>query len=85
MSSEFAGDRPGGAATRLTLPGRFHAVVFDLDGVLVDTEPGWRRAESELLRRHGDAYTDADATASLGSPVESSSFSTRALAVLLIQ
>ena len=70
MSSESTGDRPGGAASRFTLPGRFHAVVFDLDGVLVDTEPGWRRAETELLRRRGDAYTEADAAASLGAPVD---------------
>jgi HAD superfamily hydrolase (TIGR01509 family) len=45
-------------------------VIFDLDGVLVDTEPGWRRAETELLRRHGDAYTEADAAASLGAPID---------------
>lgn len=45
-------------------------MIFDLDGVLVDTEPGWRRAETELLRRHGDAYTEADAAASLGAPVD---------------
>jgi HAD superfamily hydrolase (TIGR01509 family) len=53
----------------LTLPGRFGAAAFDLDGLLLDTEPGWQRAEAELLRRHGDAYTSADASASLGSPV----------------
>ncbi|HEX6656079.1 MAG TPA: HAD family phosphatase [Candidatus Limnocylindria bacterium] len=52
-----------------TLPGRFRAVVFDLDGLLIDTEPGWQRAEAELLRRHGQTYTEADAAASLGSPI----------------
>jgi HAD superfamily hydrolase (TIGR01509 family) len=61
-------DRPGGALS-FTLPGRFRAAIFDLDGLLLDTEPGWRRAESELLRRHGGAFTKADAAASLGSPV----------------
>ena len=70
MTSDPSPHRPGGAEPTLALPGRFRAVVFDLDGVLVDTEPGWRRAETELLRRHGDAYTDADAAASLGSPVD---------------
>ena len=70
MTSEPSPHRPGGAEPTLALPGRFRAVVFDLDGVLVDTEPRWRRAETELLRRHGDAYTDADAAASLGSPVD---------------
>ena len=70
MTSEPSPHRPGGAERTLALPGRFRAAVFDLDGVLVDTEPGWRRAETELLRRHGDAYTDADAAVSLGSPVD---------------
>ena len=70
MSSDFARDRPGSTASSLSLPGRFRAVIFDLDGVLVDTEPGWQRAEAELLRRHGDTYTQADAAASLGTPVD---------------
>jgi HAD superfamily hydrolase (TIGR01509 family) len=29
------------------------AVVFDCDGLLVDTEPRWTVAEAELFRRHG--------------------------------
>jgi HAD superfamily hydrolase (TIGR01509 family) len=62
--------RPGGEEPILALPGRFRAVIFDLDGLLLDTEPGWRRAETELLRRHGAVYTRADAEASLGTPVE---------------
>ena len=70
MTSERSTVRPGGGEPILTLPGRFRAVIFDLDGLLLDTEPGWRRAEAELLRRHGDALTEADAVASLGSPVE---------------
>lgn len=70
MTSEPSAERPGGGESILTLPGRFRAVVFDLDGLLLDTEPGWRRAESELLRRHGDAFTEADAAASLGTPVD---------------
>jgi HAD superfamily hydrolase (TIGR01509 family) len=40
--------------------------VFDLDGLLLDTEPGWHRAEAALLQRHGSAYTAADETATLG-------------------
>jgi HAD superfamily hydrolase (TIGR01509 family) len=70
VTSERSSERPGGGEPILTLPGRFRAVIFDLDGLLLDTEPGWRRAESELLRRHGDAFTEADAVASLGTPVE---------------
>jgi HAD superfamily hydrolase (TIGR01509 family) len=63
-------DRPGGANRIPALPGRFRAVVFDLDGLLLDTETGWHRAEAELLRRHGAAYTDADETATLGWSLE---------------
>jgi len=70
VTSEPAAPRPGGGEPILTLPGRFRAVIFDLDGLLLDTEPGWRRAEAELLRRHGDTFTHADAAASLGTPVE---------------
>ncbi len=70
MTSERSTRRPGGGEPILTLPGRFRAVIFDLDGLLLDTEPGWRRAESELLRHHGKTFSDADAVASLGSPVE---------------
>lgn len=35
------------------LPGRFRAVAFDMDGLLVDSEPLWHRAEQELLRANG--------------------------------
>jgi HAD superfamily hydrolase (TIGR01509 family) len=33
------------------------AVVFDNDGLLLDTEEAWTRAETELFRRHGGAFT----------------------------
>lgn len=66
MSSGSLSGRPGSADRIPTLPGRFHAVIFDLDGLLLDTEPGWHRAEAELLRRHAATYTDADETATVG-------------------
>lgn len=53
-------------ATPLVLPGRFRAAVFDMDGLLLDTEPLWHDAERELLERHGDAFSDADLEASHG-------------------
>ena len=70
MSSRSPADRPGGADRIPSLPGRFRAVVFDLDGLLLDTEPGWHRAEASLLRLHGSTYTDADETATLGWSVD---------------
>lgn len=33
------------------------AVVFDNDGLLLDTEEAWTRAESALFRRHGATFT----------------------------
>jgi HAD superfamily hydrolase (TIGR01509 family) len=33
------------------------AVVFDNDGLLLDTEVAWTRAETELFRRHGGEFT----------------------------
>lgn len=70
MSAASPADRPGGANRIPALPGRFNAVVFDLDGLLLDTETGWHRAEAELLRRHGAAYTEADETATIGWSLE---------------
>jgi len=43
------------------------AVVFDCDGLLVDTETLWTRAERELFRRHGRAFTADDKKALLGT------------------
>jgi HAD superfamily hydrolase (TIGR01509 family) len=50
----------------LVLPGRFRAAVFDMDGLLLDTEPLWHDAERELLERHGDTFSVADLEASHG-------------------
>jgi HAD superfamily hydrolase (TIGR01509 family) len=50
----------------LVLPGRFRAAVFDMDGLLLDTEPMWHDAERELLERRGDVFSEADRAASHG-------------------
>lgn len=72
-------DAPLGAPTPVrglgapfTLPGRFGAVVFDMDGVLVDSEPLWARAEASLLARHGDRFTEEDVEATHGRSIEAS-------------
>src|SRR5256714_15574373 len=43
------------------------AVVFDCDGLLVDTETLWTRAETELFRRKGRTFTLEDKKALLGT------------------
>lgn len=54
------------APVPLILPGRFRAAVFDMDGLLLDSEPMWHDAERELLERHGDTFSEADLVASHG-------------------
>jgi beta-phosphoglucomutase-like phosphatase (HAD superfamily) len=34
----------------------FRAVIFDLDGVLADSEPWWNQIDAKLLAEHGIAY-----------------------------
>ena len=42
------------------------AVLWDMDGTLVDTEPAWIDAEFELARRHGATWTTQDALSLVG-------------------
>ena len=35
---------------------RFHGVIFDLDGVLADSEPWWNQIDTKLLAEHGVHY-----------------------------
>lgn len=51
----------------MPLTGRYRAVIFDMDGLLLDTEGLWDRAEGELFRRHGDAWTFEDKLAVMGT------------------
>jgi HAD superfamily hydrolase (TIGR01509 family) len=38
------------------MAGSFRAVIFDLDGVLADSEPGWNQIDSQLLAEYGVTY-----------------------------
>ena len=42
------------------------AVLFDMDGLLVDTEPLWFEAETEVMERLGGPWTKQDQAALLG-------------------
>ena len=35
----------------------FEAIVFDNDGLMLDTEHAWTRAETVLFERHGETFT----------------------------
>ena len=46
---------------------RYRAVVFDLDGLLLDTEVLWQRAEVRLFERHGAEFTFEDKLVVMGT------------------
>jgi HAD superfamily hydrolase (TIGR01509 family) len=46
---------------------RYRAVVFDLDGLLLDTEVLWQRAEVRLFARHGAEFTFEDKLVVMGT------------------
>jgi HAD superfamily hydrolase (TIGR01509 family) len=52
------------------LPDRFRAVVFDMDGLLLDTEVVWQRAEEALFRRYGEVFSMDDKLAVIGTSAE---------------
>jgi HAD superfamily hydrolase (TIGR01509 family) len=41
---------------QLTMPSPFDAVIFDLDGVLADSEPWWNQIDAKLLAEYGVSY-----------------------------
>ena len=45
------------------------AVIFDLDGTLVDSEPLWARAETEVAARGGITWSIEEAMACFGKPL----------------
>jgi HAD superfamily hydrolase (TIGR01509 family) len=49
------------------------AVLWDMDGTLVDTEPYWLNAETELVHAWGGEWTAEDGLALVGSSLERSS------------
>ena len=58
--------RPEREPAAATLPA---AVLWDMDGTLVDTEPSWIECERELVARFGNEWTEEDAHALVGNPL----------------
>ena len=48
------------------------AVLFDMDGTLVDTEPYWIAAEYRLVAEYGGTWNDAHAHELVGNSLERS-------------
>jgi HAD superfamily hydrolase (TIGR01509 family) len=51
-------------------PHRYRAVVFDLDGLLLDTEVVWQEAEERLFAAHDQVFTHEDKLAVIGTDFE---------------
>jgi HAD superfamily hydrolase (TIGR01509 family) len=52
------------------LPGVAEAVVFDCDGLLVDTESGWSRAEAAIFAEHGFGFGAEQKALLIGKTLE---------------
>lgn len=48
----------------------FEAVLFDMDGTLVDTEPLWQQAEERLMAGFGVEWSEADQAHCLGGSTD---------------
>lgn len=47
----------------------FDAIFFDMDGLMVDSEPLWLESERELTKQFGYTWVAADQVACLGGPL----------------
>lgn len=47
----------------------FDAVFFDMDGLMVDSEPVWFKSETEVTARFGYNWSEEDQIACLGGPL----------------
>ena len=51
----------------MSLGERYRGVVFDMDGLLLDTETLWHEAEKELFQRHGSTFSREDQMQVIGT------------------
>lgn len=48
----------------------FSAIIFDMDGLLVDSEPIWHEVEVDLIESHGYVYSDEVRNMGIGMRVD---------------
>ena len=48
----------------------YSAVFFDMDGLLVDSEPLWLISETEMMAQFGYQWLESDQAACLGGPLD---------------
>ncbi|MCY3977408.1 MAG: HAD family phosphatase [Chloroflexi bacterium] len=48
----------------------YKAIIFDMDGLLVDSEPVWHEVEVELIEAHGYVYSDELRESGVGMRVD---------------
>ncbi len=56
----------------MTAPPALSAVLWDMDGTLVDTEPYWIAAETPLVESYGGSWTHEKALSLVGLALEDS-------------
>ena len=52
------------------LPDFYSAVFFDMDGLLVDSEPLWLISETQMMAEYGYQWLESDQAACLGGPLD---------------
>jgi len=52
------------------VPNQLEAVLFDMDGLLVDTEPLWFETEADVMARLGAPWTEQDQEQLLGGSMD---------------
>jgi HAD superfamily hydrolase (TIGR01509 family) len=72
MSSRRPGEPGSAAPSRRAASSLLQAVLFDMDGLLVDSEPLWFENERIIMARMGSSWTRADQEALLGGSLSHS-------------